>query len=80
MTGRNVDSDKDASKLGRKGNVIYEFDLAGGSHGTGHYGSVYEAGFGDTEPFDFKNAAERVMLALSTDPYRTGDRSSPVMR
>jgi len=71
-----VDS-KDASKGRANGNVIYEFDLAGGSHLQGPHGSIYAPGLGYAEPFDFKNAAERVMLALNTDPFRYGDRSSP---
>lgn len=71
---------KDSSKLGRRGNVIYEFDLAGGSRFTGRHGSIYAPGLGDAEPFDFKNAAERVMMALSTDPHRYGVRTSPVIR
>jgi hypothetical protein len=71
-----VDS-KDASKGRANGNIIYEFDLAGGSHLQGPHGSIYAPGLGYAEPFDFKNAAERVMLALSTDPFHYGDRSSP---
>jgi len=47
---------------------------------SGHHGQIYAPGLGDAEPFDFKNAAERVMLALSTDPYRLGARTSPVAR
>jgi hypothetical protein len=75
-----VADDKDASKLGRRGNVIYEFDLVGGSGWTGHHGSIYAPGLGDAEPFDFKNAAERVMMALSIDPHRYGVRTSPTIR
>jgi hypothetical protein len=71
-----VDS-KDASRGRASGGVIYEFDLAGGSKLLSPHGSVYAPGLGYAEPFDFKNAAERVMLALSTDPFRYGDRSSP---
>ena len=78
--GHAAHSDKDASKLGRSGDVIYEFDLAGGSRLSGHRGSLYSPGFGDTQPFDFKNAAERVMLALSNDPYKHGVRTTPVAR
>jgi hypothetical protein len=71
-----VDS-KDASKGRANGDVIYEFDLAGGSSQSSKFGSEYAPGLGYAEPFDFKNAAERVMLTLSTDPFRYGDRSSP---
>jgi len=80
MGGRYEQADKDAGKIGRRGNVIYEFDLKGGSGLSGHHGQIYAPGLGDAEPFDFKNAAERVMLALSTDPYRLGARTSPVAR
>ena len=80
VAGRRVDADKDAGKLGKKGDVLYEFDLSGGSRLSGHRGSIYAPGFGDAQPFDFKNAAERVMLALSNDPYRNGVRTSPVAR
>lgn len=78
--GRHSSDDKDSSKLGRRGNVIYEFDLKGSSALTGHNGSVYAPGLGEAEPFDFKNAAERVMMALSTDPHLYGVRTSPVIR
>jgi len=71
-----VDS-KDSSKGLANGDVIYEFDVAGGSGLQGPHGSIYAPGLGYAEPFDFKNAAERIMLALSTDPFRYGDRSSP---
>jgi len=71
---------KDSGKLGQKGDVIYEFDLSGGSHHSGRHGSIYAPGLGDAEPFDFKNAAERVLMALSTDPHRLGVRTSPVIR
>lgn len=78
--GHHGSDDKDASKLGRRGNVIYEFDLKGGSRLSGHNGSIYAPGLGDAEPFDMKNAAERVLMALSVDPHRHGVRVSPVIR
>ncbi len=78
--GTHSSDDKDASTLGRRGNVIYEFDLKGGSALSAHRGSIYAPGLGEAEPFDFKNAAERVMMALSTDPHRHGVRTSPVIR
>jgi hypothetical protein len=78
--GRYAHDDKDSSKLGRRGNVIYEFDLKASSALTGRHGSIYAPGLGEAEPFDFKNAAERVMMALSTDPHRYGVRTSPVIR
>ena len=70
---------KSISRAGR-GRVIYEFDLAGGSRGQGGVGSISSPGLGYAAPFDYKNAAERVMMALSVDPYRTGLRTSPVIR
>jgi hypothetical protein len=78
--GADVAADKGTGALGKHGNVIYEFDLAGGSRLSGHDGQIYAPGTGDAEPFDFKNAAERVMMALSTDPHRYGVRTSPVIR
>lgn len=80
VEGGSSSDDKDASKLGRRGDVVYEFDLSGGSRLSGHNGSIYAPGLGEAEPFDFKNAAERVMMALSTDPHRYGTRSTPVIR
>ena len=69
-----------AAVPGRYGPVIYEFDLAGGSRLSGLLGSIYAPGLGRATPFDFRNAAERVMMALSTDPHRYGVRSEPVIR
>jgi hypothetical protein len=59
------------------GSIIYEFDLAGGSGRSGSFGSILAPGFGDAVPFDFRNAAEQIMLTLSPDPFRYGYRSSP---
>ena len=60
--------------------VIYEFDLAGGSRGQGHHGTLRASGLGRATPFDLRNAAERVLLVLSPDPYRFGERSSVTLR
>jgi hypothetical protein len=60
--------------------VIYEFDVAGGSRLSGPAGSVYAPGAGYSATFDYRNAAERVMLALSRDPHKYGQRSSVVSR
>jgi len=79
LDGAYVESGKDLSK-GGSGRVIYEFDLAGGSRGTGHLGSVYAPGLGYATPFDYKNAAERVYYALSVDPHSYGTRQSPTIR
>jgi hypothetical protein len=78
--GSTSTDNKATGALGKHGQVVYEFDLAGGSRLSGHDGQIYAPGTGDAEPFDFKNAAERVMMALSTDPHRYGVRTSPVIR
>jgi len=72
--------DKDGSKLGRRGDVLYEFDLKGGSRMSTAIGSIHAPGLGYSVPFDFKNAAERVQIALSTDPWNYGERTSPGIR
>lgn len=63
-----------------KHRVIYEFDLAGGSRGQGKLGTVRASGLGRATPFDLRNAAERVLLVLSSDPFRFGARSSVSLR
>lgn len=78
--GAYVHNDKETGALGKKGRVVYEFDLSGGSRATGERGSITAPGLGYAVPFDFKNAAERVMIALSTDPHRYGARTSPTIR
>jgi hypothetical protein len=88
LDGRHVRSDAKKDVAGSvstttastHGPVIYEFDLAGGSRGTGRLGSIYAPGLGEAARFDFKNAAERVLMALSVDPHRYGVRTSPVIR
>ena len=80
VNGYRASSDKDGAVLGQKGHVVYEFDLTGGSRLTGHHGSITAPGLGYSVPFDFKNAAERVMMALSVDPHRYGLRTSPTIR
>ncbi len=72
--------DKDNDKLGRRGDTLYEFDLKGGSRMSGAHGSLLAPGLGYSVPFDFKNAAERVQIALSTDPWGYGERTSPGIR
>lgn len=71
---------KDGSKGAAYGNVIYEFDLKGGSRTSGIRGSIYAPGLGYAAPFDYKNAAERVLMALSVDPHGYGNRTSPTIR
>ncbi len=60
--------------------VIYEFDMAGGSRLQGKLGTVRASGLGKATPFDLRNAAERVLLVLSPDPHRFGARSSVSLR
>ena len=79
VSGHYVSNDKDSSK-GGNGRVIYEFDVDGGSGCTGHYGSIYAPGLGYATPFDYKNAAERVLYALSVDPHGYGTRTSTTIR
>lgn len=63
-----------------QGNVIYEFDVAGGSHETGKFGSVTAPGLGYAVTFDYRNAAERIYEALDTDEFSYGLRDSPTIR
>lgn len=60
--------------------VVYEFDMAGGSRFQGKLGSVRASGLGEAPPFDLRNAAERILLVLSPDPFRFGTRSSVSLR
>jgi hypothetical protein len=81
VTGEYVaHDDKDTNKLGRRGDTLYEFDLKGDSRLSGAAGSIHAPGLGYAVPFDFKNAAERVMIALSTDAWSYGERTSPGIR
>ncbi|HWB59307.1 MAG TPA: DUF4410 domain-containing protein [Chthoniobacteraceae bacterium] len=63
-----------------RGNVIYEFDVAGGSRWQGPIGSIYAPGEGYSVPFDFKNAADRISMALQPDALRYGDHPTTVVR
>lgn len=58
-----------------KGITIYEFDMAGGSNGQGHWGSLRSAGHGRASHFDLENAAERIYLLLETNPFRYAKRT-----
>ncbi len=60
--------------------VVYEFDMAGGSRGQGHFGTLRASGTGKATPFDLHNAAERIYLVLSPDAFRYGARSSVTLR
>lgn len=60
----------------KSGSVVYEFDMAGGSKLQGRLGTVRASGLGRATHFDLQNAAERVYLTLSANPYRYGARTS----
>ena len=60
----------------KSGIVVYEFDMAGGSKLQGRLGTVRASGLGRATHFDLQNAAERVYLTLSTNPYRYGARAN----
>jgi hypothetical protein len=63
-----------------KHQVVYEFDMSGGSHGQGKLGTLRASGLGLATPFDLRNAAERILLALSPDPFHHGLRDSVALR
>ncbi len=63
-----------------RGSVVYEFDVAGGSKLQGKLGTLRASGLGRATPFDLKNAAERIYLALSEDPFRYGARADLTLR
>lgn len=60
----------------RGGVVVYEFDMAGGSRFQGRHGTVRASGLGRATHFDLVNAAERIYLTLSANPYRYGERAN----
>ncbi len=57
-----------------RGTVVYEFDMAGGSRFQGRHGTLRASGLGRATHFDMVNAAERIYITLSTNPYRYGER------
>ena len=59
-----------------RGTVVYEFDMAGGSRFQGRHGTVRASGLGRATHFDMVNAAERIYITLSTNPYRYGERAN----
>jgi hypothetical protein len=63
-----------------RGCVVYEFDMAGGSGNQGKLGTLRSSGMGEASHFDLRNAAERVYLALSANPQRYAERSSPALQ
>jgi hypothetical protein len=63
-----------------KHQVVYEFDMAGGSRFQGKFGTLRSSGLGKATPFDLKNAAEGILLTLSVDPFRYGSRADVTLR
>jgi hypothetical protein len=59
--------------------VVYEFDMVGGSREQGKLGTLRASGLGKATHFDLRNAAERIYLVLSTNPYEYGEHSAPVL-
>jgi hypothetical protein len=55
--------------------VVYEFDMAGGSRYQGKLGTVRASGLGRATHFDLRNAADRIYVTLSTNPYRYAART-----
>ena len=62
-----------------RGCVVYEFDMAGGSRFQGKLGTVRASGLGKATHFDLRNAAERIYITLSTNPYRYAARSDATL-
>lgn len=60
----------------KSGVVVYEFDMYGGSELQGRAGTVRASGLGRAIHFDLQNAAERIYLTLSANPYRYGARAN----
>lgn len=60
--------------------VVYEFDMAGGSGYQGKLGTLRASGLGKATHFDLRNAAERIYLTLSANPYRFAARTSPALQ
>ncbi len=69
-----VADSKEGGALVRRGRIIYEFDVAGGSFASGRYGQMTAPGAGYSAPFDYRNAAERIRIAVEPDPHKFGDR------
>ena len=55
--------------------TVYEFDMDGGSNGQFHWGTLRASGHGRALHFDLENAAERIYLVLTPNPYRYGKRT-----
>lgn len=61
------------------GALLYAFDVKAYSNGD-HFGSATKPGLGYPLPFDFRNAAEQIAMAITPDPFRYGLRTSPTLR
>jgi len=59
-----------------RGRVVYEFDMDGGSNGQFHWGTIGGPGHGRAMHFNMENAAERIYLVLTPNPFRYGKRSA----
>lgn len=59
----------------RRGVVIYEFDMAGGSGEQGKFGTLRASGLGKATNFDLRNAAERIYLVLSANPHHYAEHA-----
>jgi len=87
LDARGASDDKDAKDsgstqtepvaAGKHGAIVYEFDVAGGSHDMGKFGSVTAPGLGYSPSIDYRNAAERIYEALAPDQEKYGLRDSP---
>jgi hypothetical protein len=49
--------------------------MAGGSRYQGKLGSIRASGLGRATHFDLRNAADRIYVTLSTNPYRYAART-----
>lgn len=58
------------------GQVLYAFDVTGGSGLTGPTGNTGAPGVGLAESFDYRNAAQAIYRALDIDFQREGYRST----
>ena len=74
------DRNADRELYAGRGNIIYEFDVEGGSGESGQYGSITAPGEGYSMPFDFKNASQRIYMALAPDVQHYGDRTALMVR
>jgi hypothetical protein len=63
-----------------RGCVVYEFDIAGGSRFQGKLGTIRASGLGKATHFDLRNAAERIYITLSANPYRYATRAQVTLQ